>query len=83
MEGYAGLAHLVEQLICNHQVAGSSPAAGTKQAAGKAGPRNGTRFFLRSLVYAFAGTHSYRGDSDPFQSATTEAIKDAINIGMF
>jgi hypothetical protein len=25
----AGLAHLVEQLICNHQVAGSSPAAGT------------------------------------------------------
>ncbi len=28
--GLAGLAHLVEQLICNHQVAGSSPAAGTK-----------------------------------------------------
>lgn len=27
---FAGLAHLVEQLICNHQVAGSSPAAGTK-----------------------------------------------------
>jgi hypothetical protein len=26
----AGLAHQVEQLICNHQVAGSSPAAGTK-----------------------------------------------------
>ena len=26
----AGLAHLVEQLICNHQVAGSIPAAGTK-----------------------------------------------------
>ena len=26
---YAGLAHLVEQLICNHQVASSKPAAGT------------------------------------------------------
>jgi hypothetical protein len=26
----ADLAHLVEQLICNHQVAGSSPAIGTK-----------------------------------------------------
>ena len=25
----AGLAQLVEQLICNHQVAGSIPAAGT------------------------------------------------------
>ena len=25
----AGLAQLVEQLICNHQVAGSTPAAGT------------------------------------------------------
>ncbi len=25
----AGLAQLVEQLICNHQVASSSPAAGT------------------------------------------------------
>ncbi len=25
----AALAHLVEQLICNHQVAGSSPASGT------------------------------------------------------
>ena len=25
----AGLAHLVEQLICNHQVASSIPAAGT------------------------------------------------------
>jgi hypothetical protein len=27
----AGLAHLVEQLICNHQVVGSSPAAGTNK----------------------------------------------------
>ncbi len=27
---YAGLAHQVEQLICNHQVVGSSPATGTK-----------------------------------------------------
>ena len=26
----AGLAHQVEQLICNHQVVGSSPATGTK-----------------------------------------------------
>jgi hypothetical protein len=25
----AGLAHQVERMICNHQVAGSSPAAGT------------------------------------------------------
>jgi hypothetical protein len=25
----AGLAHLVEQLICNHQVVGSSPTVGT------------------------------------------------------
>ena len=31
---FAGLAHLVEQLICNHQVAGSSPAAGTNQFKG-------------------------------------------------
>ena len=29
--GAAGLAQLVEQLICNHQVAGSIPAAGTIQ----------------------------------------------------
>jgi hypothetical protein len=83
MAGYAGLAHLVEQLICNHQVAGSSPAAGTKQAIEKSGSQKWDPLFLRSLVYAFAGTHPYRGDSDPFQSATTEAIKDAINIGMF
>jgi hypothetical protein len=26
----AGVAQLVEQLICNHQVRGSSPCAGTK-----------------------------------------------------
>jgi hypothetical protein len=26
---YADLAHLVEQLICNHQVASSKPAVGT------------------------------------------------------
>lgn len=31
---FAGLAHLVEQLICNHQVAGSSPAAGTNKIKG-------------------------------------------------
>ena len=28
---YAALAHLVEQLICNHQVASSIPAGGTTQ----------------------------------------------------
>ena len=28
-ESYAALAHLVEQLICNHQVASSIPAGGT------------------------------------------------------
>src|ERR1700712_2958550 len=28
---FAGLAHLVEHMICNHGVAGSSPAAGTNQ----------------------------------------------------
>ena len=27
---YAGVAQLVEQLICNHQVRGSIPRAGTK-----------------------------------------------------
>ena len=27
----AGIAQLVEQLICNHQVRGSSPCAGTRQ----------------------------------------------------
>jgi hypothetical protein len=29
MQEFAGIAQLVEQLICNHQVAGSIPAAGT------------------------------------------------------
>jgi hypothetical protein len=29
LQSAAGLAQLVEQLICNHQVAGSIPAAGT------------------------------------------------------
>ena len=29
MNVYAALAHLVEQLICNHQVASSIPARGT------------------------------------------------------
>jgi hypothetical protein len=28
---FAGLAHPVEQLICNHQVGGSSPSAGTNK----------------------------------------------------
>ena len=27
--GQAGIAQLVEQLICNHQVVGSTPTAGT------------------------------------------------------
>ena len=32
--GGAGLAQLVEHMICNHGVAGSSPAAGTKEFKG-------------------------------------------------
>ncbi len=29
---YAGVAQLVEQLICNQQVGGSNPSAGSKEA---------------------------------------------------
>ena len=31
MRSHAGIAQLVEQLICNHQVRGSTPLAGTSK----------------------------------------------------
>ena len=39
--GFAGVAQLVEQLICNQQVEGSSPPAGSR-----AGESGGSSFFL-------------------------------------
>ena len=39
--GFAGVAQLVEQLICNQQVEGSSPPAGSR-----AGESGGSSFFI-------------------------------------
>ena len=40
---YADLAHLVEQLICNHQVASSIPAHGTSLKQGATKPHHNWR----------------------------------------
>jgi hypothetical protein len=48
---FAGLAHLVEQLTCNHQVASSNPAAGTSK---KPVIRNDHGFFLLWLFFAMS-----------------------------
>ena len=53
---FAGLAHLVEQLICNHQVAGSSPAAGTKYLSEEILGNSKTRDSIRLHGFFYSGS---------------------------
>lgn len=60
---FAGLAHLVERLLCKQWVAGSSPAAGPKQCpGGESGRRTALRWrrtdrFMQVQVLSRAPTH--------------------------
>ena len=83
--GFAGVAQLVEQLICNQQVTGSSPIASSRRCAGRIVvavgrgpdgevPKRSNGADCKSAGYAFGG-------SNPPLSTTTAWATATIGFG--
>ena len=70
----AGVAQLVEQLICNQQVGGSSPSTGSNQTATEYGgfPEWPKGTDCKSAGYAFGGSNP----PSPTKSPECESVQD-------